>query len=188
MLKPVIAAVCLGAATAAGAQTGLTGQQISDLIAGATVEIDTPAGTKLPVRYARDGKLSGDAGDLASYLGSATDSGRWWVTADQLCHRWSRWFNSEPQCMRLAARPDALFSGAARMATAAPHASRCRLPCKPQPLCPCCGRLRPSLPRHCGRRSAAACRRCTARVGNGSRPASAATADLFRFTRPGNWA
>ena len=81
---------------------GLSGQQISDLVAGATVEIDTPAGTKLPVRYARDGRLSGEARDLAWYLGSATDTGRWWVAGDQLCHKWIRWFNAEPQCMRLS--------------------------------------------------------------------------------------
>jgi hypothetical protein len=104
MLKPVIAGTCLcAAATMAWAQSpGLSGQQISDLVAGATVEIATPAGTKLPVRYAQEGRMSGEARDLAWYLGSAFDTGRWWVAADQLCHKWSRWFNSEPQCMRLS--------------------------------------------------------------------------------------
>ena len=81
--------------------TRLSGQEITDLIAGATVEIDTPLGTKLPIRYAVDGKLSGQAGDLASYLGAASDTGRWWATSDQLCHRWNRWFDSEPQCLQL---------------------------------------------------------------------------------------
>ena len=102
MLKRFIAAACLCAATVAEAEPGrLSGQEITGLVAGATVEIDTPLGTKLPVRYTVDGKMSGQARDLASYLGAASDTGRWWVTSDQLCHRWNRWFNSEPQCLRL---------------------------------------------------------------------------------------
>jgi hypothetical protein len=82
--------------------SALSGTQISDLVAGATLAIDTPLGTKLPVRYARDGRLSGEAGGLVSYLGAASDKGRWWVTSDQLCHKWNRWFGSEPQCIRLS--------------------------------------------------------------------------------------
>jgi hypothetical protein len=102
MLKPFVAAACLCAATVAEAEPGrLSGQEITGLVAGATVEIETPLGTKLPVRYTVDGKMSGQARDLASYLGAASDTGRWWVTPDQLCHKWNRWFDSEPQCLRL---------------------------------------------------------------------------------------
>ena len=35
------------------------------------------------------------------YLGAMADSGRWWVSSDRLCHKWNRWLNSEPQCLRL---------------------------------------------------------------------------------------
>ena len=102
MLKPFITAACLCAATVAEAEPDrLSGQDITALVAGATVEIDTPIGTKLPIRYTIDGKLFGQARDLASYLGAATDTGRWWITSDQLCHKWNRWFDSEPQCLRL---------------------------------------------------------------------------------------
>src|SRR5262249_46521842 len=66
-----------------------------------TIEIDTPVGTKLPIRYGADGKLAGEARDLAWYLGAATDRGRWWVEGGQLCHKWNSWFSSEPQCLRL---------------------------------------------------------------------------------------
>jgi hypothetical protein len=101
MLKLVIAAACLGAAVAQAQAADLSGQEINELLAGATVELDTPVGTKLPLRYGRDGKLSGEARGLAWYLGAATDRGRWWVDGGQLCHRWSRWLGSEPQCLRL---------------------------------------------------------------------------------------
>jgi hypothetical protein len=105
VLKVILSGVlAFSAATAAWAQSppGLSGAQISELVAGATVEIDTPAGTKLPVRYTQEGRLSGEARDLAWYLGSPTDVGRWWVAGDRLCHKWIRWFNAEPQCMRIA--------------------------------------------------------------------------------------
>jgi hypothetical protein len=101
MLKLLMAAACLCATVAQARSSDLSGQEIGNLLAGATIELDTPTGTKLPVRYGRDGKLSGDAGDLAWYLGSATDRGRWWVAGDELCHKWSRWFSSETQCLRL---------------------------------------------------------------------------------------
>jgi SH3 domain-containing protein len=102
MLKWITAAACLGATMAQAQSAELSGQQISDLVAGATVEIETPLGTKLPVRYARNGRVSAEAGGLAWFLGSATDKGRWWVTSDQLCHKWNQWLGSEPQCMRLS--------------------------------------------------------------------------------------
>jgi hypothetical protein len=79
----------------------LSGAEITALVAGASVDIDTPVGSKLPVRYAPDGQLSGQAGQLAFYLGASWDRGRWWVSSDQLCHKWDRWFDSEPQCLRL---------------------------------------------------------------------------------------
>ena len=72
MLKPFIAAACLCAATVAEAEPDrLSGQDIIALVAGATVEIDTTLDTKLPIRYTVDGKMSGQARDLASYLGAA---------------------------------------------------------------------------------------------------------------------
>jgi len=102
MLKLFITAGCLCAASVASAQSvGLSGPQIRDLVAGASVEIDTPLGTRLPIHYTVDGRLSGQAGDLASYLGASWDTGRWWIDSDQLCHKWNRWFDSEPQCLRL---------------------------------------------------------------------------------------
>ncbi|HEX6000483.1 MAG TPA: SH3 domain-containing protein [Hyphomicrobiaceae bacterium] len=104
MLRPFLVASCLCAAAFAEAKPArLSGPEIRTLLAGATVEIDAPLGNRLPIRYERDGKLAGRARDLASYLGSASDTGKWWIASDQLCHKWKRWFNGEPQCFRLKA-------------------------------------------------------------------------------------
>jgi hypothetical protein len=96
------AAASLCVAVAEGRASDLSGQQIKGLVAGATVEIDTPASTKLPVRYDRDGKLHGRAGGLAWYLGSDSDTGKWWIASDQLCHKWRHWFDQATHCMRLS--------------------------------------------------------------------------------------
>ena len=83
MLKPVIAAACLCATLGQAQSSDLSGQQINDLLAGATVEIDTPLGSKLPIRYGRDGKLSGRRAALPGTWGGATDgaAGGWPVTS-----------------------------------------------------------------------------------------------------------
>jgi hypothetical protein len=101
MLKLIIAAAWLCAMAVGARSADLSGEQIKDLLTGATVEIDTPLGTKLPVHCGRDGRLLGEAGSLAWYLGGTTDRGRWWVVGDQVCLKWNRWLGSEPQCLRL---------------------------------------------------------------------------------------
>jgi hypothetical protein len=77
----------------------LSGPTMRAAVAGATVEIDTPIGTKVPVKYAADGSVSGEAGSVAFFLGSAQDHGRWWVAREKLCHRWTTWFKGETTCL-----------------------------------------------------------------------------------------
>lgn len=103
MLRHVIAIGCILAATAAGAEpVRLSNQSITEAVSGSVLHIDTPLGTKLPVRYSQDGKLAGRAGGMvANYLGATADSGRWWVSNNRLCHKWKRWFEGQQQCLRL---------------------------------------------------------------------------------------
>lgn len=105
MLKAVITVTCLvgfaATATAEADKALLSGPEIASLVTGASIEIDTPLGSKMPVQYGQDGELFGQARQLALYLGAKADTGRWWVSSDRLCHKWKRWFNSEPQCIGL---------------------------------------------------------------------------------------
>lgn len=77
-----------------------SGDALSRLVAGRTINIDTPLGTTVPIEYRDDGTLQGHAGAVAFYLGSMTDKGRWWVKGDRVCQRWTRWFDAEVSCMR----------------------------------------------------------------------------------------
>jgi hypothetical protein len=102
MLRPLVSVACLAAATAAAAEPArLSGQTIKETLAGAVIEIDTPAGTTIPVRFSRRGLVSGEARGLAAVLGAARDRGRWWVAGDRLCVKWFRWFESEVRCIDL---------------------------------------------------------------------------------------
>ena len=91
-------------AGATSQRQALSGDVIKKIIPGAILQIDTPVGTVVPVSYGRDGTLAGRAGAVAFYLGSASDSGRWWVAGSKLCHKWKIWFKAEPQCILLQRR------------------------------------------------------------------------------------
>lgn len=86
---------------ASAAPAALSGHAISEMIAGAVVELDTPLGTKIPITYGDDGRMTGQAGALGFYLGAGRDKGKWWVASDMLCQRWEKWFDAETQCMRI---------------------------------------------------------------------------------------
>ncbi len=97
----ILLSCVLGARAAAAEPARLTGDTIKDTVTGSTVEIDTPLGTTVPIRFGGDGLMSGEAGDLASLLGSPTDRGRWWVSDDKLCAKWFRWFEAQPHCITI---------------------------------------------------------------------------------------
>jgi len=104
MLRHAIIIGCILAGSSASAEpVRLSDQGIKDAITGTTLHLDTPLGTKLPVRYSEDGALAGRAGGMvANYLGARLDSGRWWVSKGRLCHKWKRWFEGKLQCLRLS--------------------------------------------------------------------------------------
>ncbi len=65
---------------------------------GAVLNLDTPLYTVVPIAFGEDGYMSGDAGQLASVLGSQKDRGRWSLDGDRLCYKWFRWFDAEKHC------------------------------------------------------------------------------------------
>ena len=89
-------------ANAATAQPSkLVGESIKETITGAILELDTPLGTKVPVRFSSNGLMAGEAGPLGSYLGADRDRGRWWVANDRLCMKWFKWFEAGTHCFDL---------------------------------------------------------------------------------------
>lgn len=102
MLKRVALVMAVVVATGAEARRPsqpMTGAEIQESVAGATVEIEAPLGARLPMTFAADGTMTGSAGSLAFFLGASVDTGRWWVAGNKLCQKWNRWFGGERQCM-----------------------------------------------------------------------------------------
>lgn len=102
LLRPFILIGFLSAATGALAEpVPLEGDALQEAVAGSVVEIDTPLGTKVPMRFGKDGLVSAEAGVLAPVLGSAKDRGRWWIDSDKLCTKWFRWFEAGVRCLTI---------------------------------------------------------------------------------------
>ena len=107
--RTLIVLSCFAATPLAAEPVKLSSDAIKITIAGSRLELDTPLGMTVSVRFNRDGFMSGDAKELASLLGASKDRGRWWVASDQLCYKWFRWFDAEPRCLAIRQEAKRLF-------------------------------------------------------------------------------
>lgn len=105
----VVAGVIVSTTVSNAKSDNLTGADIKRLAPGATIYINTPFKTKIPVHYGADGSLTGSAGSMAFYLGAAKDTGQWRVVRDKLCHKWRRWFKGKMQCLSLRKRGNTIY-------------------------------------------------------------------------------
>ncbi len=104
MLRPFIVIVLLSGATGALAEpVALMGDELKQAVSGSTVEIDTPLGSTVPMKFGANGLVSAEAGVLAPVLGSSKDRGRWWVDGEKLCTKWFRWFDAGVRCLTIKA-------------------------------------------------------------------------------------
>lgn len=110
MRRRVAVICCLLFATRATAEPSpLSGETLKAAVTGAVLEVETPLGVKVPIRYSEDGRVSGEARGLAYYLGAETDTGKWWVSSDRLCHKWTKWFDGVLQCIRISRQGSRIF-------------------------------------------------------------------------------
>ncbi len=79
----------------------LTEEMLKRYIPGAQINLDTPLGSVVPVKYDEDGSLKGKAGAVAFFLGSQTDNGKWWISGSRLCQQWKTWFNGQKSCVKV---------------------------------------------------------------------------------------
>ena len=103
----LIAAVVGFTATAAMAASSgnLNGPAVRKTLVGKTVYLSAK-GIVLPIAYRGNGTMSGrlnisTAGLLAGGV-PTKDTGRWWISNDQLCQRWDRWQGGKSYCYKLS--------------------------------------------------------------------------------------
>ncbi|MDX2287583.1 MAG: SH3 domain-containing protein [Hyphomicrobiaceae bacterium] len=77
----------------------MDGARLSKAVAGATLHLESPLGLTLPIVFAPDGGMVGEAGGLTFFLGASRDKGRWWIAGDKLCKKWDVWFEAKTKCV-----------------------------------------------------------------------------------------
>jgi hypothetical protein len=107
----IAALVGFTATVASAASSGdLNGPAVRKSQAGKTVYLSA-SGIVLPIKYSRNGTMSGRLNiSTAGITGGAPtqDTGRWWISSDQLCQRWSRWQGGKSYCYKLSRQDQSL--------------------------------------------------------------------------------
>lgn len=97
LVLPATAALGTGA-------TQLSGDGLRSAISGKTVYLKI-SGFELPISYSANGRMTGKMGTVAASLSrgdGASDSGKWWVSGDQLCQKWTSWMDGKQYCYKLS--------------------------------------------------------------------------------------
>lgn len=106
MKRIFLTAALIGiAATAqAGTSGDLKGPELRKTVAGKTIYLQA-SGIVLPIAYRTNGTMSGRLQAMAAAFaggGSQKDSGRWWISKNQLCQRWNKWLKGKSYCYKLS--------------------------------------------------------------------------------------
>ncbi len=103
-----IAFVCVAAIGAGAARAdSLAGAGLRESIAGKTVLIMMSLGS-LPVAYRTDGTMSAQSRAAGVATGVAKDTGRWWVSGNNLCQKWRKWFSGQQYCHAMSKKGEIL--------------------------------------------------------------------------------
>lgn len=103
MMRTTIAtlAILLGSLAPASADF-LSGDQIKGLIGGKRVYLATSYGIEFPMRYAPNGKVTGDGtGTMLGKYFAPRETGQWWVAGDRMCQRFPTWYEGRRFCFQL---------------------------------------------------------------------------------------
>jgi hypothetical protein len=88
--------------------TSLSADELRHAVTGKTVYLNV-SGFELPIHYLANGRMSGSMGTVAATFSrgdGASDNGRWWIEANQLCQRWTSWMEGQTYCYKLARQGD----------------------------------------------------------------------------------
>jgi hypothetical protein len=97
------AVACLPAIAVSADATVLRGNALRNAVSGKTVYLKV-SGFELPIHYSATGTMAGSMGAVAASLArgdSASDRGKWWISGDQLCQRWTSWMDGKSYCYKL---------------------------------------------------------------------------------------
>lgn len=86
------------AGRSAGAEAApLVGAELKEAISGRTVMMSMSLGS-MPITYRPNGTMKASSYAVGVVTGVSTDTGRWWVSGNNLCQRWNKWFDGQQFC------------------------------------------------------------------------------------------
>jgi hypothetical protein len=97
------AGLLLQAGAALAGSDALAGDELRKAVSGKTVFLNI-SGFELPIRYDPSGRMSGKMSTVAASFSrgdGSQDTGKWWVSGDQLCQQWRVWLDGKSFCYRL---------------------------------------------------------------------------------------
>ncbi|MBX9740211.1 MAG: hypothetical protein K2X62_09070 [Beijerinckiaceae bacterium] len=85
----------------------LAGGDLNRTVSGRRIYLATPLGGEFPLYYRADGQVdgSGEAVGLGRFM-APKDSGRWWVSGNKLCQKWTSWYDGKTFCFTLRKTAD----------------------------------------------------------------------------------
>lgn len=101
-MKPMFcAALIVVAMPKVGEASTMDNREIKAMISGKQVNLKTRWGS-FPLRYARNGRVTGDGTGLGlARFFAPKETGRWWVQNDRMCQRFPTWYDGRTFCFRL---------------------------------------------------------------------------------------
>jgi hypothetical protein len=102
LLIATFSALALGS-TLAAEHASLSGDDLRKAVNGKTIYLRI-SGFEIPIHYFPGGSMAGGMGGVAATVAreeSTSDRGKWWVSASQLCQRWSSWMEGKTYCYQL---------------------------------------------------------------------------------------
>lgn len=104
MKRIFFVAALAGFATSAqaGGVGHLNGPELRKVVTGKTVYLNS-SGVVLPIVFRSNGTMSGKLEAFAASIAgsSPTDSGRWWISKNQLCQKWNHWLSGKSYCFKV---------------------------------------------------------------------------------------
>lgn len=105
MRLPILAMLAFAVSSPAFANASeklLSGDEMRRVVTQNRIYLSTPLGGELPLTYYGDGRVdgSGEAVGLGRWL-APTDKGRWWISGNQLCQQWEKWYQGRRFCFTL---------------------------------------------------------------------------------------
>lgn len=97
------AAIALPGPASFAEPISLSGEELRQAISGKTVYLNI-SGFELPIRYSANGRMMGKLSTVAASFSrgdGSQDRGKWWVSGDQLCQKWTAWMDGKTYCYKL---------------------------------------------------------------------------------------